>query len=59
MGHLCALRYVTSGLMGAVEPEEFVRNATFKRGRVLGNADEDAETRKPQVTPPYSPRASG
>lgn len=36
-------RYVTSGLKGAVEPEEFVRNATFTRGRVLGNAGEDAE----------------
>jgi hypothetical protein len=35
-------RYLTSGLKGAVEPEEFVRNATFSHGRsVDGDGDDD------------------
>ncbi|MDP2344902.1 MAG: hypothetical protein Q8O67_28410 [Deltaproteobacteria bacterium] len=34
-------RYVTSGLIGAVGPEELVRNATFTHGRSANDDDDD------------------
>ena len=36
-------RYLTTGLLGAVHPEEFVRNASFAQGRSLDEGIDDGE----------------